>query len=128
MTDWKNRRARVSESPEIMLQSTIEVLRSVLKSDPTVSPAERTMLLAQLRHGGKSAQAEPVVKSEARLVRRAEAARRLACSMRTIDKLAATGALQRRKLPGRCRASGFLLSDVDTLVLADSETNSQATE
>ncbi len=42
----------------------------------------------------------------------------VSCSMRTIDKLAATGILQRRKLPGPLRASGFLASDIDALILA----------
>jgi hypothetical protein len=100
-----------------MLQSTLDLLKSVLRSDATVSAAERTVLLAQLRNGGKHMAAEPVVKSEERLVRRGEAARRLSCSVRTIDRLARTGALRKRKLPGRVRGAGFLASDVETLIV-----------
>ena len=106
-----------------MLQSTLDLLKSVLRSDATVSASERTLLLAQLRNGGKPMAAEPVAKSEVRLVRRAEAARRLSCSLRTIDKLAAAGVLQRRTLPGRVRGSGFLAGDLETLILAGGGAN-----
>ena len=109
-----------------MLQSTLDVIKSVLRSDPTLSPSERTLLLSQMRKGGKCAASEPIAKTELRLVRRVEAARRLSCSLRTIDKLAATGVLRRRTLPGRVRAFGFLLSDVETLVLAGVDSNSAA--
>jgi hypothetical protein len=38
-----------------------------------------------------------------------------------VDKLAASGVLAKRKLPGRLRASGFLASDVDGLILAENQ-------
>jgi hypothetical protein len=107
-----------------MLQSTLELLKSVLRADPTLSPAERTAVLAQIRQGGKASAAQPVVRTEARLIRRAEAARRLSRSIRTVDKLAASGVLQKRKLPGRLKASGFLESDLETLILASSGASS----
>jgi hypothetical protein len=107
-----------------MLQSTLDVLKSVLRSDPTVSPTERAQLLAQIRQGGRAAPTAPVLRSEPRLVRRAEAARRLSCSLRTVDSLAATGVLKKRKLPGRVRASGFLLADVEALIVATGEASS----
>jgi predicted DNA-binding transcriptional regulator AlpA len=98
-----------------MLQTTIEILRSGLKSDPTLTPQERTRLLATLREPAAQKPA-PVAHTELRLVRRAEVARRLSRSLRFVDKLAASGVLPKRKLPGRVRASGFLASDVDALI------------
>ena len=98
-----------------MLNTTLEIVRSGLKADPTLTPQERARLLAALREPIAHKSALPVA-AEARLIRRAEAARRLSCSLRTVDKLASTGALPRRKLPGRSRASGFLASDLENLL------------
>jgi hypothetical protein len=102
-----------------MLESTIEVLKSVLRADPTVTPADRGAILARIRQKPDTAKAEGDAKDEVRIIRRIEAARRLSCSLRTVDKLAETGALKRRKLPGRVRASGFLASDLDALIVAE---------
>jgi len=71
-----------------------------------------------MRQKPEEAKTEPAAQGEVRIIRRIEAARRLSCSLRTIDKLAATGVLQRRKLPGRVRASGFLAGDIDTLIVS----------
>jgi hypothetical protein len=100
---------------EIMLSTTLEICRSGLKSDPTLTPHERTRLLAALRQPATQKSA-PVISAEPRLVRRAEVARRMSRSLRFVDKLAASGILTKRKLPGRLRASGFLASDVDKLI------------
>jgi hypothetical protein len=100
-----------------MLNTTLEIVRSGLKADPTLTPQERARLLAAMREPTVQ-KSEPVISAEPRLVRRAEVARRLSCSLRTVDKLAASGVLAKRKLPGRLRASGFLASDVDGLILA----------
>ncbi|MBI5386761.1 MAG: helix-turn-helix domain-containing protein [Verrucomicrobia bacterium] len=99
-----------------MLPSTIDVLKSVLRADPTLSPAERVSLMARLRQKPEDPRAEDAAKSGVRIIRRCEAARLLSCSTRTLDKLATAGLLPRRKLPGRVRASGFLASDVDALI------------
>ena len=101
-----------------MLASTLDVLKSVLRSDPTLSPAERATLLARLRQKPEDAKPGATAPSEVRIIRRHEAARRLACSLRPVDSLAATGVLRRRKLPGRVRASGFLASELDALILS----------
>jgi len=86
-----------------------------LKGDPTISPQERTRLLAALREPAAQRPA-PVTSAEPRLLRRGEVARRFGRSLRFVDKLAASGVLAKRKLPGRVRASGFLASDVDRLI------------
>jgi hypothetical protein len=101
-----------------MLPSTLDILKSVLRSDPSLTPAERADVLARLREKPQTPKVEPADGGEVRIVRRAEAARRLSCSLRTVDSLAAGGALPRRKLPGRVRGSGFLASDVDALIMA----------
>lgn len=59
---------------------------------------------------------ELVTIAEPRLLRRAEAARRLGCSLRLVDRLAKDGALVKRKLPGRKRAAGILESDLLALI------------
>ena len=100
-----------------MLPSTLDVLKSVLRSDPTLSPADRAAVLVRVRQKPEEPKTEPCAKGEARIIRRIEAARRLSCSLRTIDSLASSGVLQKRKLPGRVRASGFLASDVEDLIL-----------
>jgi hypothetical protein len=99
-----------------MLPTTIELIRSGLKTDPSISPSDRAHLMAMLRQGPQPPKPETVL-NEPRLIRRIEAARRLSCSLRTIDKLAAAGALKKRKLPHRVRASGFLESDVAALIV-----------
>jgi len=96
-----------------MLATTLDIIRSGLKSDPTITVAERQKLLVVLRNG-----ATPQSKTDAppdnapRLLRRAEVALRLACSLRTVDKLP----LKKVKLPGRQRAAGFREADVNALL------------
>jgi hypothetical protein len=51
-----------------------------------------------------------------RILRRGEVARLLARSPRAVDRLAADGVLRRVTLPGRARAAGFRLHDVQTLI------------
>jgi len=98
-----------------MLNTTLEIVRSGLKADPTLTPQDRTRLLAALREPAVQKPA-PITSTEPRLIRRAEVARKLSRSLRFVDKLAASGVLAKRKLPGRMRASGFLASDVDALI------------
>ncbi len=98
-----------------MLGTTFEIIRSGLKADPTLTPLDRQKLLATLR-APKVQKTVLAISTEFRLIRRAEVARRLSCCLRTVDKLAASGILVKRKLPSRVRAAGFLASDVDNLI------------
>jgi predicted site-specific integrase-resolvase len=50
------------------------------------------------------------------LIRRADAARRLGCSLRALDNWARTGILSTVKLPGRVRAAGLRESDIARLI------------
>ena len=97
-----------------MLSTTQAVCKAALKADPTVTPPDRIRLLYFLRTGGHLEQSHT---SEPRLIRRAEVARRMGVSLRTVDNLARQGILKKRVLPGRQRSSGFLSCDVDTLLL-----------
>jgi hypothetical protein len=101
-----------------MLPTTIEVLKAGLRADPTVTPKDRARLMASLRSGGET-NPSPAPASDAppRLLRRADVARRLACCLRVVDRLAADGKLKRIKLPGRSRSAGFLESDVNELLM-----------
>ena len=58
----------------------------------------------------------PEQPTELRIVRRNEAARLLAVSKRTVDHYSEQGLLEKVKLPGRRRASGFRLTDLQHLI------------
>jgi hypothetical protein len=84
------------------------ILKVVLKSGPTVSRAGRTRLPALLHSGLCSPKAGFLASFEKRLIRRAEAARCLGCSLLLVDRLAKDGLLLGRRLLGRVQAAGFL--------------------
>ena len=75
-----------------------------------LSKKDRMLLLSELQPGAGTAV------SEQRIIRRKEAARRLSCSLRLIDKLSRQGILQRVKLPGRVHSAGYRLSEVEKLI------------
>lgn len=100
-----------------MMPTTIDVIKAGLKSDPSLTPSDRARLLGLLRNGVAKSEDETSAERVARIIRRREAATRLSCSLRTIDKLHAQGILKKHRLPGRQRCSGFLESDVNALVL-----------
>jgi hypothetical protein len=100
-----------------MLPTTIDLLKAGLKSDPTVSASDRIRLLAMLRAGSESQFKAAPPNTGPRVIRRREAANRLACCVRVIDRLAQQGVLKKVRLPGRTRAAGFLEADVDGLLL-----------
>jgi hypothetical protein len=109
-----NRRIeRPNERKGNMLDTTIDLIRSGLKTDPTVTPAERARVIAVCRKGSDSANpTAPPSNMVPRVIRRAEVARRLSISIRTVDKLR----IRKIKLPGRTRAAGFLESDINGLL------------
>lgn len=96
-----------------MLQTTIDIIRTGLRADPTLSPAQRVNLLTLVKSGGRvPATPEPQKPTTPRLIRRREAAHLCGCSVRLIDRLAAQGVLRRVRLPGRQRGAGFLETDL----------------
>lgn len=99
-----------------MLPTTIDVIKAGLKSDPSLSAADRARILAVIRNGANAPKIDPATNGEVRLIRRAEGARRLGCSLRLVDRLAKDGVLLKRRLPNRKRAAGFLESDLNALI------------
>jgi len=98
-----------------MMTHTLQIIRTALKADSSIAATDRARLLAAMRGGGEQV-LKPARVVEQRLIRRAEVARRLGCSLRLVDRLAKDGALVKRKLPGRKRAAGILESDVLALI------------
>lgn len=94
---------------------TLEIIRSALKADPLVTPADRAKFLAVLRYGETvgSRKGEGV-----RVLSRKETAVRLGRSLRFVDKLAATGVIKKVRPPGRTRSIGFVEESVHTLILS----------
>lgn len=99
-----------------MLPTTLDMIRAALKCDPSLSPAERAEIIDRIK--GRKAKPEKSVATptEDRIVRRKEAAKRLGVSLRTLDLIAESGHLKRKKLPGRTRSVGFLESDLLALM------------
>ena len=95
-----------------MLPTTLELLKAGLKADPTLTPSDRARVLALVRADGASPTRLDSAKGAPQILRRAEVARRLSCSLRTVDKLP----LKKVKFPGRTRAAGFLECDVNGLL------------
>lgn len=100
------------------LQTTIDAAKAILRADPTVTPGDRARLLALLRDNGKPDTPEPTA-TEPRIIRRLEAARRLGCSVRAVDRWSAAGILRKVTLPGRVRAAGFRESDIAALIAGE---------
>ena len=106
-----------------MLPTTIEATRALLKTDHTLTPADRARLISTLRgHGKKDSRGATPIASEPRLIRRAEAARRLGCSLRAVDSWARDGILRKVTLPGRVRAAGFREADLVRLIECEERT------
>jgi hypothetical protein len=101
-----------------MLDSTIELIRAGLKTDPTLSLAERARLILILRNHGRQTQPPQAVHAEPKIIRRKQAAERLNSSLRFVDLLARQGVLKKCTLPGRRRAVGILESSLLAVLVA----------
>lgn len=66
-----------------MMSHTIEIIKTALKADNSVSASDRARVLATIRHSGSQAP-ELARLPEPRLIRRAEVARCLGCSLRLV--------------------------------------------
>lgn len=104
-----------------MLPTTVDVIKAGLKSDPTITPIDRSRLLAALRQAPDPTKTVPLPMAGPRIVRRHEAATRLGVSLRTLDKWAKEGILPRRVLPGRKRGAGFTEGDLAALIVGKGE-------
>lgn len=101
-----------------MLDSTIELIRAGLKTDPTLSPEDRARLVALIRNHGKQTQVTPPTAQDPvpKVLRRKQAAERLNSSLRFVDLLARQGVLKKCVLPGRTRAVGILESSLSAVL------------
>ena len=95
-----------------MLDSTIELIRAGLKTDPTLSPSECTRLLSILRNHNRQTSSTQIKPEPPRVIRRKQAAERLNSSLRFVDLLTQQGILKKCTLPGRKRAVGILESSL----------------
>ena len=93
----------------------MEIIRAGIKSDPTITPAERARLVALIKTGGTSPDNSGKVNGP-RIYQRREAARLAGRSLRWIDSIARRGLVRRVKLPGNIRAVGILAADLERLV------------
>ena len=100
-----------------MLSTTIDAIRAVLRADPSVTPADRASLLSIIRNHGKAVSVSQIApQTEMCILRRADVARRLGCSLRAVDRIAREGILRKVTFPGRKRACGFRSGDLDRLI------------
>lgn len=104
----------------MMLTTTLDAVKALLKADPALTPADRARIVASVRnHGRDSDTTRPGVAPEKRILPRAEVARRFNRSLRFVDHLAKAGTLRRITLPGRKRACGFLAEEVERLMTGE---------
>lgn len=99
-----------------MLPTTIRATKAMLDTDQSLTPADRIRLLSLLRTSGKTPPNKTISVPEPRLLRRKEAARRLGCSLRTLDSWAQAGILRRVRLPGRTRSVGIPETEINKLI------------
>ena len=101
-----------------MLSSTFDAVRAILKADPSVGAHERTAILCTLRGKPPKPITTPSEPAGARVLSPKRAGELLGRSPRGMHLLAQQGVLEKVYLPGRRRAAGFRLSDVEALITA----------
>ncbi len=101
---------------ESIKNSVSAVTDAVLKSDPTLTPAGRKQILVGVRSALDPTEQKHTTDPIDTIIRRSEAARRLAVSPRTVDVWTRTGILRKVKLPGHTRSAGFRANDIAKLI------------
>lgn len=104
------------------LPTTVDVIKSVLRADPSVSPTCRAEIVAFARNHGQDTPRK-ARKPENQIVNRRDARDRFfpGKSLRYVDKLAAQGVIRRIVLPGRKRAAGFNSAELERLIVRGGE-------
>ena len=103
-----------------MLPTTVDAVKALLKADPSLTPSERTKIVGAVRNHGQPAGPKPTLaRGSARILTRAEVAKRFGRTLRFVDTLSAQGVLQRVTLPGRIRSCGFREADVEQLMIGE---------
>jgi hypothetical protein len=101
-----------------MLDSTVDLIRACLKTDPTLSPSECARALLILRNHNRQAAPPKIISASLTVIRRKQAAERLNSSLRFVDLLTQQGILKKCILPGRKRAVGILESSLLAVLAA----------
>lgn len=99
-----------------MLNTTHDAVRAMLKADPSMTPADRSRIIAAIRSHGKADEDATPATPEPRIIRRAAVAARLGVGLRCVDNWNRVGILKKVTMPGRIRAAGFRESDVVALI------------
>ena len=99
-----------------MLDTTQDAVKAMLRADPSLTPSERNRILATIRNHGRASEPATPTAQEPRIIRRADAARRLGCSLRAVDNWTRAGILRKITLPGRVRAAGFRESEIVSVI------------
>jgi hypothetical protein len=103
-----------------MLPTTVDAVKALLKADPSLTPSDRTHIVGAVRNHGRPTEPQPTpVRQGARILTRAEVAKRFGRTLRFVDTLSAQGVLRRVTLPGRIRSCGFREADVEQLLSAE---------
>jgi len=94
-----------------MKTTTLELIRSVLKSDETMPADERARIIRLLTSPADAPKPEPLC-----VIKPTEAARRLMVSRQTIYRYCKMGILSRAILPGKTRGNGVTLESLESAI------------
>ncbi len=98
------------------IQTTTQVaIQAVIQADVSIDAQEKARLVRFLFSTGTEAQADTGEQQE-RIIRRNEAAKRLAVSPRMVDYYGKRGILSRVTLGGQSRASGYRESEIQAII------------
>ena len=107
---------KCAQTTKLMLDTTLDVFKAALRSDPTVPPAQRAQLLALVRRGTEAPKSVVAQLCGPRVLTPKATAEMLSRSRRYVHRLANEGVLRPVRLPNRKRGIGFLQSDVERLI------------
>lgn len=100
-----------------MLSTTLDAIKAMLKADPSIAVPERTAILAALRGQPANTATKPATEPGVeKLLSPKAAGELLSRSPRAMHLLAQQGVVRKVVLPGRQRAAGFRLSDLEALI------------
>ena len=100
-----------------MQEATMGLVEAVLRTDGTVGKSDRKRLVGLLRDKPTDGCQVPAD----RLLRRAEVARLLGRSPKSVDRLATAGVIQKVTFPGYQRGAGYRASDIARLVAGEGQ-------
>ena len=103
-----------------MNSNTMNAVRAVLTTDPTLSKARREKALAAIADSLDGPASNPceVSPSGPKVLGLGDAARHLSATKRTVGNLIRQGLLDKVVLPGRQRGLGVTLASLETLIKA----------